>query len=265
MTYESLPGVNFSSLKHIATSPHRYQFELARERTDSPHFRVGRLWHSQVLEPEKVDDEFVMYVGRRAGKTWDEFREEHADRSILSSSEWQAASGCSVSVLSSSLARKYLDAPGESELGLVWEDEETGTAMKGRIDRVGGGRLVDLKSTRSIEPRKFSRAFAEYFYHAQCALYLDGLRANGYDVTGAPVIIAVESSEPHDVVVYEIPEHVIEEGRRTYRRWLRMLIECTEKNSWPGVAGEDVLKLEIPEYAYSETLAETQLDWEGVA
>src|SRR5690606_13913347 len=90
----------------------------------------------------------------------------------------------------------------------------------------------------------------DYHYHVQAAFYLDGLRANGIDVEPEPVHIVVEKSPPFDVVVYRIPEHVVELGRRTYRGWLERLVECRTTGQWPGRA-EGEVELVLPEWCFA--------------
>jgi hypothetical protein len=50
------------------------------------------------------------------------------------------------------------------------------------------------------------------------------------------------------VVVYELPEIVVDEGRDAYRSALRRLVECRANDHWPGVAS-GVVPLRLPEWA----------------
>jgi hypothetical protein len=110
--------------------------------------------------------------------------------------------------------------------------------------------LGDLKTSYSAEQERFGRTAARFEYHAQLAFYLDGLTY----ATGMrpPVkIIAVESTAPFDVSVFNVGDNEIELGRSHYKRLLRRVVECQEANHWPGRYTEEQ-ELLLPLYAYPE-------------
>ena len=61
-------------------------------------------------------------------------------------------------------------------------------------------------------------------------------------------LIAVEAAPPHVVQVYRVPEHLLDEGRREYLRWLERLAQCGAERSFTGFS-EDELDLQIPKWA----------------
>jgi hypothetical protein len=95
----------------------------------------------------------------------------------------------------------------------------------------------------------FANAVARYGYHAQLAWYLDGLRTNGIEVHDTPILVAVQSSPPHDVVTYHLPDHVVQAGRDEYRKLLVKVAECEASGDWPGIAPEE-LEMVLPEWGY---------------
>ena len=47
-------------------------------------------------------------------------------------------------------------------------------------------------------------------------------------------VIAVEFDAPHDVIVYNMTDEVLDRGRDEYRTMLVRLLECEKNRSWPG-------------------------------
>lgn len=258
--YREIDAINWSRLKALRVSPLRYRHERMAPPAEAPHLRIGLAMHCLVLEgEEEFARRYVCYPGRRQGGAWEDFRAEHGDKTILNSPEYLRACGAAASLLAHPAARTYL-AAGLKEATITWTDEATGLGCKGRVDHCGS-HLVDIKSTATIIPRQFCAAAARLGYHAQLAFYLDGLRSNGVDVADGPVLIAVESDEPHDIVVYHLPDDVVEAGRAEYRRLLELLVECQESDTWPGVA-PDELELELPAWATMQEALELDIDGE---
>ena len=75
--YRALPGVNWSSLKAMGKSPLHYRHGLENPPADSPTFKFGRLFHSLILEPEKVEAEYVVIEKAPTkcnGPDWDAYQ-----------------------------------------------------------------------------------------------------------------------------------------------------------------------------------------------
>lgn len=267
MTYEEysrIPANNWSRIKVLDVSPMQYRHELQNPPEEIGYFRVGRAIHGFILEQDTFKDRFVCYKGGvRRGKEWEAFKAQHAGRTHLNLDEWTRAIGAATALLAHPVASGYL-MTGLREQALTWDDEETNLPCKGRVDHCGT-HLVDIKSTATIDRRLFAAACARLGYHAQLAFYLDGLRANGVAVHPEPILIAVQSEAPHDVVTYRLPDHVVQAGREKYRRLLRLLRECLETDTWPGIAPEEEVALDLPEWAYNMSDGAVELTMGGVA
>jgi hypothetical protein len=256
--YATLPGINFSKLKELARSPLHYQHRLEHPK-ESTALSLGAAAHTAVLEPHRFLAEYALWDERsesgkvrpRNGKDWEAFKAAHSNQRIVLAEEHITAMAIRDAVRSNADAMRYLRR-GEPELSMTWEDVETKSVCKGRVDWLttleGMDVLVGLKTARDCRPIGFGNAAARLGYHLQWAMYLDGYAT----VTGKEaraVEIVVEPFAPHDVVVYRVPAEVIEAGRDEYRRLLVLLRECAEKDSWPGVAaGEQILSL--PSWVY---------------
>ena len=247
--YEDIQAVNWSTLKSLRVSPLQYRHDLERPRDPTPAMRMGVAIHMLALEPERFDAAYAVWDGHRRGKAWTEFRDDHADRYILTREEYERAHAAAAAVVTHPLARRHIiRADLETERVLTWTDPETGLPCKGRCD-LAGPRLAELKSTGDLTPHRFGAMAARLGYHGQLAFYEDGLRANGFEITDSPVLIAVQQDAPHDVAVYTVPHDVVDMGRRLYRRLLRLLRDCIEADSWPGLCTDEELTLWLPPWA----------------
>ena len=228
--YCASPGVNWSTLKHMGTSPAHYKSALETPRKDTPQVLLGRAVHSAVLEPDRMLEEFTVWPGTRRGKDWEAFKAAHKGRGILTKPEYDSCLAVRDAVRSNPEAAALLT--GLSEVSLQWQDERTGVWCKARVDHMvstaSDSWLVDLKTAQSVTPRDFESAAARFQYYGQLAFYR----------RGAPLktvyIIAVENAPPYDVVVYELDEYALAYGDDEVDRYLDRLVECTSTDTWPG-------------------------------
>lgn len=245
--YMTLPGEHSTGLRQMLTSPLAYQRYKQTQRADTDSFRVGRAGHTAILEPDQFMLEYAVWRGeRRAGKKWLEFQGHHAGQTILTVKQYELALRLRDAARKHPAARRLLDEPGRHEVTLRWVHERTGLPCKARLDRLCSA-VVDLKSTKSPLPAKFSGDAARYGYAFQLAFYAAGAAA----VLGEMLpqaIIAMQSTEPHDVVVFELPESVQVAAGAQVEAALDRVAECRASGVWPGIADEPV-ELHLPAWA----------------
>lgn len=267
--YRALPGTSITGLKEIRRSPLHYRYALAHPK-EAPPLRLGTAAHVATLEPERFDRQFAIWSRRseksgnlcpRNGQWWDAFQAENAGKSVITIDEAEHAMAIQKAVRSDPTAAKYLQA-GDPEVTLQWTIR--GRPCKGRADWITSiderPFLVGLKTARDCRPFIFGNAAARLGYHLQWAYYFDG-----YDfITGLQpgmVEIVVEPAPPYAVVVYEIPDEVIQQGRDEYMVLLEQLEDCERSKSWPGPAvGEQILTLPSWVYEAHDDLSELGLE-----
>ena len=265
-TYHALPGVSITRLKELQRSAKHYRYRLENPK-ESAAMQLGTAAHCAVLEPERFAREFVTWSRHsdngnlcpRKGQYWDAFCAENADRTIITEDESKLAHAMARAVRSDPIAMRYLES-GEPEVSMQWQLTVEGMAgalrtvnCRGRADWItqidGEHYVIGLKTARDCRPFVFGSASYKLGYHMQWAYYFDAHVA----LTGiepAMKEIVVESDAPHDVVVYDIPQDVIEQGRADYQALLIQLMRCEADNEWLGVSqGQEVI-LTLPTYAY---------------
>ena len=93
--------------------------------------------------------------------------------------------------------------------------------------------LADVKTTGSVDPRKFGRLAGAMLYHGKMAFAAMGLRELGRPVERV-TIIAVEQSAPHDIGVFDIDAAALYSSEEMVCGLLQRLKECRRRRSWPG-------------------------------
>ena len=228
-------------------------------------FRFGRLAHSGQLEPLQSLRRYVVMPDLAEGLTDDagqpyknpkatnaykakaaEFRRVNADKEVVSQEWFDQVCGIIEQLNRHEVAKAWLSNTQPAEVSIAWTDPLTGLRCKGRLDKLNDPLIVDLKTTsRSVA--EFERDVAAYAYDVQAAFYIDGLTTliGNYDYRFG--IVAVERNAPHAVRAAELHEDAVDAGRTKYRRAMRLIAACRQKNRWPGP--DDPQCWTLPTYA----------------
>ena len=247
--YESVDAVRWSCLREMRRSPKHYRWRLDHPPADTDYFRLGRAVHCAVLEPDRFPLEVAVFTGKiRRGKEWDAFSDVNAARTILKADEYAMCLAIRDAVRAHPVAKHLLEV-GEAEKSIVWTDPRTGLLCKGRVDWLNS-MVVDLKTDAQLSPRRFPVKAARNGYACQMAMYREGLRVLGMD---PPVkILAVESVPPFDVGVFALDENALWAGEEEVHELMDKVAECTTKNAWPGMFGDDEKILDLPAWAFPD-------------
>jgi len=242
MNYNESTAINFSSLKHMDTSPLEYKSKLDKPKKQTAAMLQGSAFHCATLEPSLYPKRYM------TKELYNDLESKHSVGPVILKDEvYQSV--CDM-VDSLTLAGFDLGNYCMVEDPIYWTDEVTGLECKGRPDAVrcadGFDELKSISSTY-LNPRKFCSHYYDMHWHAQMAFYRDGLKENGYDVSRC-TCWAVVQTEPYDVIEWDIPHNVIEDGRREYRKWLIDLKQCIKTNTWLGRSKGERYTLIRPAY-----------------
>lgn len=249
--YAEIDAVNWSTLKHMRDSALHYRYRLNVPTEDTPSMALGRAVHTLVFEPDLFDREYVIWEGgARRGKEWAEFRNEHEGRTIFKPDEIEAAAQIAEAVRRHPLVQPYL-VGGTFEQSLVWTDQATGLRCKGRPDWLLHDReiLIDLKSARSIEGRRFGVQAFRLGYHCALAHYCNGIEAVHGWRPRRVLIVAVENDAPYDVAVFELDEATLYAGHQEVEELLAALRACRTSGRWLGRYQEEQA-LQLPAWVF---------------
>lgn len=258
--YESVPfvvyaawdAVNIGALRAMAASPLACRDALDSPAKATPAMGKGAVLHACMLEPSRIDTDFVPPPGRmvrnqwkeytRSAKSWRKYEAANPGKLILADADREAVRA----MLDKIRRHKYacgalFDPARKTEVSVVWRDEATGVACKSRPDVVLPGALPDLKTTEisPVSERWLGRYADNLGWYHRASWYERGWRiATKADL---PVwFILAQSVPPWDMVVCRPNERARAGAARQIDGWLARYAQCAASGEWPGMAPEPV-------------------------
>lgn len=182
--YREYPALNHSTLKLFmqANSPKHFKY-LLTQQDDSDEKNYGSLVHCLALEPDKIDDEFLVIpkIDRRskAGKEAYELAMRNPqNKTVVSEDQMQSALALVNSLEEREEWQRLMDKVIEKEKVVIRSETHAlgNIDLKCRIDFITRNSskdliLWDLKTTKSIKPHAFKNSFLDYGYATQAAFY----------------------------------------------------------------------------------------------
>lgn len=183
------------------------------------------------LRFKKIPPQVLASNGARLGNKWKEFEKANADFVLIKPGEWRMQ--VFEAVQQHDDAKALLDAPGEYQPAIYWDDETTGVRCRGKLDKLSADRriITDLKTSESAEPEDFARSAARYGYHRQAAMYQDAVEALGFPRPRF-IFLVCETRAPWRVETIELDEKFVELGRRQNRKALELYASCQARGIW---------------------------------
>ncbi len=271
--YDAIPAINFSTLKHCRQSPAHARHRQLNPEPPTASQELGTLIHAYLLEPDRFAREFIELPDLTAGlktKNGDpaknptatveykarlaDFQADNPGRTLVRPDDMAALRGIGESVTASATASHALTGHGEdtdTEVAVVWQDPGTGLWCKGLVDFLDYlptvGYALDVKSVDDASPGPFARLANQHAWHVQAAWYLWGLSVVGKTAQQF-LHVAVETSAPFGVAVYELDDVSLDQGLRTFRTYLDAWSQCVQCGRWSAYP-DAVQPLSIPKYA----------------
>lgn len=243
--YTTRGAINATAIKAGALSfKHMHQVMNGVERDDTPALRWGRLVHRAILERDKLD--VAIWDGRRAGKEYEAFCDANDGKEILKPDEWEELQMLANAVNGDVIAAQYLFGL-KTEQSIYWRTDDYGDA-KARLDGVGDGYMVELKTCANVNMRNFADQSFRLGYHLQLGWYAEAMQAKRMK-RQKTIVICVESRPPFDVVTYEVDEMLIEAGQIAARKIAKEYRQQEADGKFTGVAANQLRVLSAPAWA----------------
>lgn len=237
---------------------------IEQEAIFGPALTIGSAFHGLVLEPEIFDKEFLVLhdkIDRRtkAGKQKHAMMEKIAienGQELILKDDFLTIQRMARSVENNAEYTELLDNC-KKEISIYIDDFQIPGLdhkfqVRVRPDAYSGspmnfaGKTIpnvvcDLKSCQDSSPRAFKSSIYMYGWHIQAAYYLDLLTHVSKSLFGDDGVpfdtfyfLAVEKKHPYMAQMYELNKDMLEEGRRQYRKALRMWHTYLETNISTG-------------------------------
>lgn len=232
-----------TALKYMhSNSPFHFKAKYI-DRTlppDEPtkQMHLGSMDHSLILTPLDFDKEFFVMpdVDRRTkeGKAIALEAETKAEgRTIVSESERQLALAIQMHVLQNPHASRLLRG-GRPEVSYFWQCPFSNLRFRSKVDYVTDGYFVELKTTKSANPRDFERHAYNLHYDLSAFHYREGMRILGLAERKPCYFIVVETEAPYAVQVFEADDSFFESGHSKWLDAVTKLEAGVKHNQWPG-------------------------------
>lgn len=230
--YSKWDAVNFSSLSQLAESPTQAWYSYNCNGSESSALSVGSAVHAMVLEPDSFEEQYVIAKRTtKAGKEDVAFAENNG-LSVLTPGEYAQALAMFEQVMHNERVRALIRS-SETEVSLVWRDQETGVLCKAREDVWCPeiGYQADLKTLKDTTCFGVSKAVVERGYHFQAQFYKRGRTALGYEVNGS-AMIGVGKDAPYVCEFWTYPKELLDFAETQLSDWLGQWKLHAEDNSW---------------------------------
>lgn len=282
--YHSSNGISRSGIVEFKHCPKKFwnkylnPYYIKHEPTKSLTF--GNAFHTAILEPNEFDQRYITKpedkiivgkplrlkdVGRDAfeadkiriadtqalkSKTDEEFELKAQGKTILSRDESHMINRMQYTLLLDSDSRQLIEG-AQYEKSIYWIDEQTQILCKVRPDIMHDNFIVDLKTTENASYYAFQRSLYNYNYHLQMAMIQEAILHTSGKLLTDFIVLCIEKEEPYCHATYIFEDAVIERGRDEFRKYLRLMKQCFDENSWPSYPTQVI---DLPTYAKYEEI-----------
>lgn len=253
--HSSKTGVSKTGLHVIHKStPFEYRWRQDNPKPPSPALSLGTLFHTLFLEPHKFDDEYAIWDGKaRRGKAWEEFKDIHHGKTIVTASEHKQAEEMLLASLNSRLVKRVRDLPGQAEYSYFARHPDTGAILKCRPDKYLPQQrwVIDVKTAANPLPDGydcFQKDAYKYGYYLSAALTLLvmemvlGVRPAGY------FYLVVANAAPYRAFLYRATDDEIALGDAVLAKALPKYAEALKTKNWPDYE-DRIYDCGLPSYA----------------
>ena len=254
--YDQIDAVRSSHLIKLSQGTPMHLRYAMEHPTETAATELGTALHIALLEPDSYDDRVVALPWQtlprsKSGKQELElFQARHAGKIHLRPDAYASIESMRDAVYAHPLASRLLRGPGESELTLVW-DEEQEMQGKARLDHFtawdGHSTVIDVKTTRDLI-KDFGRTAARYGYTLQQAWYQRGLAAVTGERAWRFAYLVVEKDPPHGVALVELDPDSVGWADGEVDRLMALYTQCHRNGIWPGYLQGDAMQIEVPKW-----------------
>ena len=193
-------ALSSSSLKMLIQSPKTYKYVTKYGSGESQALRDGKLFHTMILEPHKIDDLVIVDVATKAGKAYKEAKEQGLE--VYTSKELKDAERLADALLRNDEAVSYMNKAHFEVPAISMID---GIPFRAKADILKSNTIVDLKTTTGLNEFRYSAA--KYSYDLQAYLYREMFGVNNF------VFVAIDKGSL-DIGIFECSDEFYESGKR---------------------------------------------------
>ena len=197
-------ALSSSSIKTLISSPKTYYFTTKYGSGETQALRDGKLFHTMILEPEKLNDIIFVDAATKASKEYKLAKE--TGKEVYTKSEKKAAERLCDALLRNEAVKEYL-TNAEFEVPQIAMID--GIPIRAKADILKGNTIIDLKTTTGIKDFRYSAD--KYSYDLQAWLYREMFGVENF------VFIAIDKGSL-DIAIFECSEEFYAKGKEKFEQ-----------------------------------------------
>jgi hypothetical protein len=197
-------ALSSSSIKTLISSPKTYYFTKKYGSGETQALRDGKLFHTMILEPEKLDDIIFVDAATKASKEYKLAKE--TGKEVYTKSEKKAAERLCDALLRNEAVKEYL-TNAEFEMPQIAMID--GIPIRAKADIIKGNTIIDLKTTTGIKDFRYSAD--KYSYDLQAWLYREMFGVENF------IFIAIDKGSL-DIAIFECSDEFYEKGKQKFEQ-----------------------------------------------
>jgi hypothetical protein len=197
-------ALSSSSIKTLINSPKTYYFTTKYGSGETQALRDGKLFHTMILEPEKLNDMIFVDAATKASKEYKLAKE--TGKEVYTKSEKKAAERLCDALLRNEAVKEYLTTAKYEVPQIAMID---GIPIRAKADILKGNTIIDLKTTTGIKDFRYSAD--KYSYDLQAWLYREMFGVENF------IFIAIDKGSL-DIAIFECSDEFYEKGKQKFEQ-----------------------------------------------
>jgi hypothetical protein len=197
-------ALSSSSIKTLVNSPKTYYFTTKYGSGETQALRDGKLFHTMILEPEKLNDIIFVDAATKASKEYKLVKE--TGKEVYTKNEKKAAERLCDALLRNEAVKEYL-TKAEYEVPQIAMID--GIPIRAKADIIKGNTIIDLKTTTGIKDFRYSAD--KYSYDLQAWLYRKMFGVDNF------VFVVIDKGSL-DIAIFECSDEFYEKGKQKFEQ-----------------------------------------------
>jgi hypothetical protein len=197
--YLGKQALSSSTLKMVLKSPKTYKYVTKYGQSETQPLRDGKLFHTLILEPEKIDELVIVDVATKANKVYKEAKAE--GKEVYTTKEIKDAERLADAILKNDEAVHYM-SKAEFEVPEIAMID--GLPFRAKADILKDNMIVDLKTTTGLNEFRYSAD--KYSYDLQAYLYREMFGVDEF------VFVCIDKGSL-DIGIFECSDEFYQRGK----------------------------------------------------
>jgi hypothetical protein len=197
-------ALSSSSIKTLLSSPKTYYFTTKYGSGESQALRDGKLFHTMILEPNKIDDIIFVEAATKASKEYKLAKE--SGKEVYTKTEKKAGERLADALLRNEAVKEYL-INAEYEVPQIAMID--GLPIRAKADILKGNTIIDLKTTTGIKDFRYSAD--KYSYDLQAWLYREMFGVENF------VFVVIDKGSL-DIAIFECSDEFYAKGKAKFEQ-----------------------------------------------